>query len=125
MRKINKINNEGKVAILNLCAEKWIENCGISVGIRTLYWDIGFKLCKEDYEEFKRYILSKEFGEESLQYDIMPYTDLEFYQEMKDTELQTLPNSKKGLLLKGFEFLYQNTKNNTFSSAPATSNFYK
>jgi len=93
-------------SILQLCTKKWIDNCGVSLSTRTLYWDIALAVCK-DPEIFKHYILSYEYGKESLEYDISPSSDLTFYEAIKNQELQDLTQKEIEIFMSGYNFLME------------------
>jgi len=94
--------------LLNLCAQKWIEYCGVSLSKRTLYWDIALSLCKKK-EVFEDYILSYSEGKESLAYDVCICND-QCYEDIKRGELSLLEENKKILLLFGYNILISSLK---------------
>jgi len=96
-------------SILRLCAIKWIEYCGVSVSCRTIYWDIAISLCR-DSDIFERYILSYEYGKESLSYDIACEFSLEFYEDIKNYELKQLTKEEKDTFLEGYKCLIAKIK---------------
>jgi hypothetical protein len=96
--------------ILNLCAKKWCEYCGISIGIRTLYWDIAIKLCN-DTDIFESYIKKQPDGMESLTYDISCEYNIKFYTDCKDEEIENLNQIEKDIFLKGYENLISDFEN--------------
>lgn len=98
-----------KKSILQLCAKKWIAYCGLSLSARTLYWDIALAVCKET-EIFEHYILSYEYGKGSLDYDISPTADLNFYEQIKNQELQCLTQEEIEIFMCGYNFLVEDLK---------------
>jgi len=97
--------------ILNLCAKKWCEYCGLSIGIRTLYWDIAIEICT-DTNLFESYIKTQPNGMESLSYDICGEYSILFYSQCKDREIDNLTPIEKSIFLKGYNCLISelNTK---------------
>jgi len=89
--------------ILTFCANKWVENCGISAGVRALYWDMAWEVLEtqnRNISEFENLI--KEIDEEALKYDIA-ILDVDDYKRIKDEELEYLSDEEKEILLKGWE----------------------
>jgi hypothetical protein len=84
--------------ILNFCAKKWCEYCGLSISCRTLYWDIAMAICT-DRKFFEEYILLCEFGDESLNYDICCSTNSDFYENIKNDEVLQLDEEEKSIFL--------------------------
>jgi len=96
-------------SILHLCARKWIAYCGLSLSTRTLYWDMALVICREA-KVFERYIVSYEDGKESLDYDISSISDLNFYERIKEKELQCLTEEEHQIFLCGYSFLLADLK---------------
>jgi len=92
-------------SILQLCAKKWIAYCGLSLSTRTLYWDIALAVCKDPDIFEKSYILSYDGGEESLHYDISPTSNLNFYERIKEQELQCLTQEESKIFMCGYNLL--------------------
>jgi len=98
-------NKEDKMTdkILNLCAKKWVENCGISAGVRALYWDMAWEMLDREnrnISEFEEMI--KEIDKEALAYDIA-ILDIDDYRNVKEEELEYLTKEEKEIFLKGWE----------------------
>jgi len=104
-----------KENLLNLCAKKWIEYCGISKGYRTIYWDIALTVVV-DFKLFEEYIKKFPYGKESLDYDIS-YCDIECYESIKNEEIKNLIQDDRDIFLKGYKLLILNiilNNNNSF-----------
>jgi len=63
-------------------------------------------ICREA-EVFERYIVSYEDGKESLDYDISSISDLNFYERIKEKELQCLTEEEHQIFLCGIVFYLQ------------------
>lgn len=103
---LNKIEID---SILKLCAIKWIEYCGISISSRTIYWDMAIKICG-DSDVFEKYIVSYEYGEESLSYDTSFEYGIEFYENIKEYEFTQLTDEEKNIFIKGYNILIAHFK---------------
>lgn len=66
-------------------------------------------VCKEP-EIFEHYILTYEYGKESLDYDVSPTTDLNFYEHIKNQELQCLTQEEIEIFMCGYNFLVEDLK---------------
>ena len=90
-----------KDKLLNLCAKKWIEYCGVSSGHRTLYWDIAFSVVV-DCKIFEEYIKKFPYGKESLKYNVSDCSK-QCYENVKNEEIKYLTQNDKDVFLKGYE----------------------
>lgn len=97
------LTKDEKENLLNLCAEKWIQYCGVSRSYRTLYWDIALSVVA-DCEVFEEYIKSFPYGKESLNYDVTK-CDIPCYKNAKNEEVKNLTQIDKEIFLKGYELL--------------------
>ena len=97
-----------KENLLNLCAKKWIEYCGISKSYRTIYWDIALSVVV-DFELFEEYIKKFPYGEESLDYDIS-YCDIQCYKNIKNEEVKNLIQDDMDIFLQGYKLLISTFK---------------
>ena len=89
--------------IIELCARKWVENCGISAGRRTLYWYMAWEvLAREDRDMDEVMKLIDKIDEEANSYDVIPLSS-DDYREIKEFELENLSKEDKEIFLKGWE----------------------
>lgn len=109
----HQIYMKNRDEILNLCARQWIKNCGVSIGLRTLYWDIAIAIIEicdgldfaDATDKFEERMKESVGGDGSDVFDVASLEPVEKYYKIKKLALMQLSEEDQELLNIAFEVI--------------------